>query len=113
VDEREGEVRASAGRSRTERGTASISVVLGTAVMAATTTWLMDAGVEVADRARAQAVADVVALAAASGGTEAGREVAEANGASVVRLEVAGGATAVTVALGDVAASAHATSEPG
>jgi hypothetical protein len=82
--------------------------MLGTAVMSATLSWLLDAGVEVADRARAQAVADLVALAATGGGPPAGREVAADNGAEVVRLEVSGGTTAVVVRLGRFEAAAHA-----
>lgn len=61
-------------------------------------------------RARAQAVADVVALAAATRGTDAASEVAARNRAVVVAVAGGSGApVAVTVRLGGATARAAAT----
>lgn len=63
----------------------------------------------VVDVARASAVADAVALAAARGGPGAARSVALRNGAVVEVLTVGGPVTSVGIRLGGVRASARAT----
>ena len=51
-------------------------------------------------RAQARSAADAAALAGAAEGEQAAREVAEANGATVVRFETVGQDTRVTVRIG-------------
>jgi hypothetical protein len=62
-------------------------------------------------RASARTAADAAALAGAAEGEQAAREVASANGATVLRYEVLGDDTRVTVRLGDAEAVARARRE--
>jgi hypothetical protein len=79
------------------------------AVAALASTGVARLGEATAGRARADAVADLVALAAVDGGEPAGRAVARANGATVVRMApTASGATSVRIALEGVHARAAA-----
>ena len=91
-----------------ERGSAPLLVMIVVGLLAVLLSWLVEAGNEVADRARGQAVADLVALAAVTGGEEAAREVASANGARLEWLEATGSGVAVGVRLGPTTATAHA-----
>jgi hypothetical protein len=60
------------------------------------------------DRAHARAAADAAALAGAAEGEEAAREVAEANGATLVAWQAAGADVWVAVEVGDARAVAKA-----
>ena len=91
-----------------ERGSAPLLLTMAVGLMAALLAWVAEAGTEVADRARGQAVADLVALAAVVGGADAAREVAAGNGARLMSIEAAGTRVAVVVRLGSTTATAHA-----
>lgn len=71
-------------------------------------------GTRVAQRARAQAAADAVALAAVIGGDAAARQVAAANDAVVVSLsfDAATRSATVVVRVGEASATARATDAP-
>lgn len=60
------------------------------------------------ERSRAQTAADAAALAGAAQGEEAAREIAEANGASVVTWRAAGDDVWVEVSVGKALAGAKA-----
>ena len=62
-------------------------------------------------RASARTAADAAALAGAAEGEQAAREVASANGATLLRYEALGDETRVTVRLGDAQAVARARRE--
>ena len=94
--------------TRDERGSAPLLVMVVVGLLTVLLAWLVEAGNEVADRARGQAVADLVALAAVTGGEEAAREVAGANGARLEWLVATGSGVAVGVRLGPATATAHA-----
>ena len=90
----------------------AVAVVLLSAVGAASLARLSTAA---SGRARVEAAADLVALAAVSGGPDAGRRVAVANGAAVTRLDVDPvGAVVVEIRSDDgvARASAAAVGEP-
>ena len=65
-----------------------------------------------ADRSRAQTAADAAALAGAAEGERAAHQVAQANGAQVLRYEVSGDDTRVVVEVGVAEASAKARRGP-
>jgi hypothetical protein len=65
-------------------------------------------GGSAAASARAQTAADAAALAGAGGGERAARELARANGATVVGYRAEGAEVEVTVAVGDRHATARA-----
>jgi hypothetical protein len=61
------------------------------------------------ERQRAQAVADLVALAGAAGGVEEARAVALANDADLVSIATTGDGVIATIRVGDRQASARAS----
>ncbi len=91
-----------------ERGSAPLLVMMVVGLAAAVLSWLVEAGTDVAETARGQAVADLVALAAVAGGEEAAREVAAGNGVRLVRFEAEGTAVVVAVRRGSRTSTAHA-----
>jgi hypothetical protein len=64
-------------------------------------------------RSRCDAVADLTALAAVTGGDGGAREVAGANGTSVVRIAASGSTRTVTVSAAGVESTASAAPGPG
>jgi hypothetical protein len=64
------------------------------------------------DRARAQAAADATALAGAAAGETAAKEVARANHARLLTLELEGGTAWVRVGYGEAEAVAKAQRDP-
>lgn len=80
--------------TRTERGAAVLWAVATVALCAALMAGVTRVGVASVGHHRAQAVADVVALAAVQG-PSAADAVAEANAATLVAVEQVGGATVV------------------
>jgi secretion/DNA translocation related TadE-like protein len=91
---------------RDERGQAAVLLVGLVAVAAAVLLALVPVAHAVADRARAESAADAAALAGAADGEDAAREVAEANGARLVRWLAEGPDVWVEVAVGRVHARA-------
>jgi secretion/DNA translocation related TadE-like protein len=91
---------------RDERGQAAVLLVGLVAVAAAILLALVPVAHVVADRARAGAAADAAALAGAAEGEDAAREVAEANGARLVRWRTEGPDVWVEVEIGRVRAHA-------
>ncbi len=83
--------------TRTERGSASLVLLAGLAVAVVLATGVARVGDAAARRARADATADVVALAAVTGGDDAAAAIAAANGAEVRRLRRLGDTVVVDV----------------
>jgi secretion/DNA translocation related TadE-like protein len=99
---------------RDERGQAAVLLVGLVAVAAAVLLALVPVAHVVADRARAAAAADAAALAGAAEGEDAAREVAEDNGARLVRWRARGPDVWVEVTVGRVHATAKGhRAEPG
>ncbi len=93
---------------RTERGSVLPLVALVMAAAGAGALVLGRLGEAAVDRAAARTAADAAALAGAADGEAAAREVAEANGATMVGYEVLGDDTRVRVRLGGAEAVARA-----
>lgn len=91
-----------------EHGHALALVVMVLSVLMVISVGLAELGVRAADQSRARTAADAVALAAASGGFEAGRRLAAANHATVTRLTFDGGVARATVQVGSMTATAAA-----
>ncbi|MFI5044126.1 MAG: hypothetical protein ACHQDC_04985 [Acidimicrobiales bacterium] len=91
-----------------QRGSALLVVPVCVAVVAALALGIGRIGDAAHRRARADAVADLVALAAVTGGDEAGTEVAQANRATMVTVSAAGSVRTVVVDLDGVRSSASA-----
>jgi uncharacterized membrane protein len=83
-------------------------VALMMVLAAATALAVGTGGRVVVARAQAQTAADAAALAGAAEGPEAARELADRNGATLVRFEVRSTDTLVEVAVGPVRAEARA-----
>lgn len=66
-----------------------------------------------ADRARARAAADAAALAGALGGRSRSVQLAEANHAELMSYEAVGDTVEVRVRVGEVEATARASTDPG
>ena len=96
-------------RSKNEQGHALALVVMVLTVLMAVSVGLAQLGVRAADLSRARTGADAVALAAASGGFEAGRRVATANHATLTALTSDGRVVRATVRVGSMTATAAAT----
>jgi hypothetical protein len=96
-------------RSENEQGHALALVVVVLAVLMVISVGLAQLGVRAADLSRARTAADAVALAAASGGFEAGRRLAVANHANLTSLTAEGGVVRATVRVGAMSATASAT----
>jgi hypothetical protein len=96
-------------RSGNEQGHALALVVVVLTVLMVISVGLAQLGVRAADQSRARTAADAVALAAASGGFEAGRRLATANHATLTGLTTEGGVLRVTVQVGSMTAMAAAT----
>jgi Flp pilus assembly protein TadG len=96
-------------RSKNEQGHALALIVVVLAVLMVIGVGLAQLGVRAADQSRARTAADAVALAAASGGPEAGRRLAAANHATLTALTIDGGVARVTVRVGVMSATASAT----
>src|SRR5687767_15179282 len=97
-------------RSRS-RGEAGQAVPLGLAVVVLVVVVLLaltPLAEGAAQRAQARAAADAAALAGAAEGEQAAREVASANGATLVDWRAAGPGVWVAVTLGDARAGAKA-----
>ena len=96
-------------QSENEHGHALALVVVVLTVLMLISVGLAELGVRAADQSRARTAADAVALAAASGGFEAGRRVAAANLATLTALSSDRGVVRVTVQVGAMSATAAAT----
>lgn len=96
-----------------ERGQTMPLLLLLVALAAVTALAVVQVGVRAVDAARAQTAADAVALAGAAGGEAAAREVAEANGAELLRFVAEGPDAEVTVGAGGAEATARARLEAG
>jgi TRAP-type mannitol/chloroaromatic compound transport system permease large subunit len=96
-------------QSDNEQGHALALVVMVLTVLMVIAVGLAQLGVRAADQSRARTAADAVALAAASGGLEAGRRLATANHATLTALIFEGGVVRVTVQVGSMTATAAAT----
>lgn len=100
-------------RNRGDRGAAgTLAVLLVLSVVAATTSWATRAGIELQEHGRAQAVADLAALAAAA--ADPGQEAAVAgavaadNGGRLESFRRHEATVGVTISLRGRTASAHA-----
>lgn len=82
---------------REERSAVTVLVVVLVVVVAASALMLARFGGQVVSVERASATADLVALAAVTGGDDASEEVARANGASLESLDRSGTLVAVRV----------------
>lgn len=110
--------RPTAGRrtvaTRTESGSASLPALAVLVVVAAMTAGLARVGEAAVTRARADAVADVTALAAVSGGEPVAARVADSSGAVLVEHRVRrDGSVVVVVRSGAVEAVAAAVASVG
>ena len=92
-----------------EHGHALALVVMVLTVLMVISVGLAELGVRAADQSRARTAADAVALAAASGGFEAGRRLAAANHATVTAMTFDGHVVRATVQVGSMTATAAAT----
>ncbi len=97
---------------RSERGSVLPLVVLGFVIAGGGALLLGRLGQSAVHRAAARTAADAAALAGAAEGEAAAREVATANGATVLRFEVLGADTRVTVRLGEAEAVGRARRDP-
>ncbi|MFN2503325.1 MAG: M15 family metallopeptidase [Acidimicrobiales bacterium] len=93
---------------RTERGSVTPLVALAMVAAGGTSVLLGRLGEAGVARAGARTAADAAALAGVADGEEAAREVASANGATVLDYQVMGSDTRVVVRLGSAEASARA-----
>lgn len=93
---------------RSDRGQALPVVAIAIVLAALLTLALGQLGAASVRQGRAQAVADVTALAAASSGSDAGRSVATANGATVRSITTDAEEVRVIVAIDGVEAGAAA-----
>ena len=96
-------------QSDNEDGHALALVVVVLSVLMAISLGLAQLGVRAADLSRARTGADAVALAAASGGFEAGRRLAAANHATLTALTSDGRVVRATVRVGSMTATSAAT----
>jgi hypothetical protein len=94
--------------NRSQRGSILPLVALAMVVAGGGALLLGRIGEGAVSRAAARAAADAAALAGAAEGEKVAREVAEANGATVVRYETVGQDTRVTVRLGSAEAVGRA-----
>lgn len=83
-------------------------LIAGVAIAVASAVGVLNVGGAAVTRARAEAVADLVALAHVTGGAEGAAVVAAANGAGPVLSSVSNGTSVVTVTLGRASATAAA-----
>lgn len=96
--------------NRTERAAAAVLLVPATVAMCAMSVLgITRIGIVAGARARADAVADLTALAAVTGGRDAATSVAEANGARLVDLRNRGPVRTVVIGSASVTATASAT----
>jgi len=91
-----------------QRGSVLPLVVLAMVIAGGGALLLARLGEGAVSRASARAAADAAALAGAAEGEQAAREVAAANGATVVRFETLGDDTRVTVRVGSAEAVGRA-----
>lgn len=102
-------------RARPDRGSGSVMMAAVVAVVALATVVVARVVVAAAEQAAAQHAADAAALAGVSGGPAAAREVAAANGATVVEVTLgpgqAGGTRRVSVTVRRGDRTARATAE--
>jgi hypothetical protein len=107
--------RAATPTERDERGVATVlAVPVATAVTAVCLLGAAHLGGAALDRARADAVADLSALAAVTGGDVDAVRVATANGGRVIGVRHGSGVRTVTVVVSGVAAvAAAAPADPG
>jgi len=103
---RPGPIRAAS--TRTERGAASPLLAAGVAVAVVCAVGVLRVGDAAARRARADAAADLSALAHVTGDLDAATAVARANGAVVTGHRRTGAARVVTIDLDGVVATAAA-----
>ena len=94
--------------ARTERGAATPLLAAGVATVVVCAVGVLRVGEAAAQRARADAVADLSALAHVTGGLEGATAVAHANGAVVTGHRRTGTARVVTIGLDGVLATAAA-----
>jgi hypothetical protein len=92
-----------------EQGHALALIVVVLTMLMVICVGLAQLGVRAADQSRARTAADAVALAAASGGFEAGRRLAAANHATLTALTSEAGVVRATVRVGSMTATAAAT----
>ncbi len=98
--------------TRTERGAASLLMVAVVAVGLALCAAIGTSSPALVDRARAESVADLSALAGVSGGRDAAWTVARGSGAELVHVRgELGGTVVVEVSLGGQRATASAAPE--
>lgn len=97
---------------RRERSAVTVLALVMVVVVATAILMLARFGSHVASVERAAATADVVALAAVTGGDSASREVARANGASLESLQWRGMVAVVHIELGGETAVAAARPAP-
>lgn len=93
---------------RRERGSVLPLVALAAVIAGGGALLLGRLGEAAVTRAAARTAADAAALAGAAEGEPAARQVAAANGATVLRFEVMGPDTRVTVRVGDAEAVGRA-----
>ena len=103
-----------ADRRRGERGTATLLVVpAALAICAGCLAGVSRIGVAATGLARADAVADLSALAAVTGGVDAATDVAAANGARTLGVTTSGAVRTVRVRVDGIVASASAAPSVG
>ena len=96
-----------------DRGSAVVFVVLvAVAFTTATGAGLAALSRDLIDVARARSAADAAALASVEGGQSAAKELASANGATLVSWAQVGADVVVEVRVGDAVATARATNVP-
>lgn len=95
-------------RPRTERGATTLLVAAGLALAVALAAGVGRVGAAAERRARTDAVADLVALAAVTGGPDGAAAVARANGARLRSTSVVGDVTVVRVQVRGTIAGAAA-----
>lgn len=100
--------RSDADRAHADRGQAVPLAVAMVAVVAVALVAFVPLGVAIADRARARTAADAAALAGATEGEEAARDLAEDNGGELLDFDTTGDEVRVRVRVGDVDAYARA-----
>ena len=95
-------------RTPTERGSVTLIVVAGLATAITLALGVVRLGDVAAGQARADAVADLTALAAVTGGDAGAQQVARSNGASITAQRRVGSTEVVTVSLAGRSAMAAA-----
>lgn len=100
-------------RGRSDGGQVVLLMAMVVVVVLVVTVLVARVAMVSADRSRARAAADAAALAGALGGRARSQQLAEANRAELVSYQSVGHTVEVRVRVGEVEATARATTEPG